>query len=57
MIFENEKTFRLCGRILKRSLEETKESMAEPEIERYKRHVKTYGYTLGYYLMHSSDLK
>ena len=55
MIFENEKTFRLCGRILKRSLEETKESMAEPEIERYKRHVKTYGYTLGYYLVPASD--
>ena len=45
------------GRILKRSLDKTKESMTEPEIERYKRHVKTYGYTLGYYLMHSSDLK
>ena len=44
------------GSILKRSLEETKESMSKPEIERYKSHVKTYGYTLGYYLMHSSDI-
>ena len=40
----------LMGDIFKKSLEETKDSMSEPQIKRYKSYVETYGYTVGYYL-------
>lgn len=38
----------------KRSLEEVKEDMEKPEIEKYKSHVESFGYTIGYYLVHNT---
>ena len=35
-------------------LEEIKEDMEKPEIEKYKSHVESFGYTIGYYLVHNT---
>lgn len=40
----------------KRSLEEVKKDMEEPDIERYKSHVDSFGYTVGYYLVHNTHV-
>ena len=40
----------------KRSVEEVKKDMEKPEIEKYKSHVESFGYTVGYYLVHTTHI-
>ena len=46
----------IIGDIFKRSLEEVKDSLSKPEIENYKSHVESFGYTVGYYLAHNTHV-
>lgn len=46
----------IIGDIFKRSLGEVKDSLSKPEIENYKSHVESFGYTVGYYLVHNTHV-